>query len=630
MKILWRLGKEAIRYKALYIIAILSTFCLTAVNLAAPKVLSAMTGLVARGVDRAALNRVWVLTAMLTGLYLLRVVFRFLSNYLAHKAAWNLVGDLRTRTYNKLERMHLGYFHDKQTGDLMSRVVNDTRDFEQLYAHIIPESFTNLVTFLGVLIVLLTINWKLALITCAPIPLILLSGVIFSKKVRPYFRLTQKKTGELNGKLQDNLSGLHEIQSFGREDYETEQVNEKNFEQVNAQLFALRLSAIFHPSVEFISSIGTILVVAFGGLLAYREGLAVEAVVAFVLYLGLFYAPVTGLANLLENMQQALAGAERVIAVLDAPLEIVDKPKAKELKDVKGEIEFRHVDFSYLEGIPVLKDISFRCEAGKMLALVGPTGVGKTTLTQLISRFYEPTSGSILIDGQDIRDVTIESLRRNISPVLQDTFLFNGSIAENIGYAVPEATLEEIRAAAMAANIHEDILAMPDGYDTQVGERGLRLSGGQKQRVAIARAILRRSPIIILDEATASVDVETERQIQTAIASIAGQRTIVAIAHRLSTIRNADMILVIEDGRVTECGTHAQLVALGGSYARMDRIQASAAGGSPDTDRRKQVRLQPQPDLFLYVQLFSQLSWRHLPQESHFLSGLYLQGTGPL
>ena len=579
MKILWRLGKEAIRYKALYIIAILSTFCLTAVNLAAPKALSAMTGLVARGVDKAALGSVWRLTAVITALYLLRVVFRFLSNYLAHKAAWNLVGDLRTRTYDKLERMHLGYFHDKQTGDLMSRVVNDTRDFEQLYAHIIPESFTNLVTFLGVLVVLLTINWKLALITCAPIPLILLSGVVFSKKVRPWFRLTQKKTGELNGKLQDNLSGLHEIQSFGREDYETGQVNEKNFEQVDAQLFALRLSAIFHPSVEFISSIGTILVVAFGGLLAYREGLAVEAVVAFVLYLGLFYAPVTGLANLLENMQQALAGAERVIAILDAPLEIVDKPRARELKDVKGEIEFRHVDFSYLEGIPVLKDISFRCEAGKMLALVGPTGVGKTTLTQLISRFYEPTAGSILIDGQDIRDVTIESLRRNISPVLQDTFLFNGSIAENIGYAVPDATPEEIREAAMAANIHEDILAMPDGYDTQVGERGLRLSGGQKQRVAIARAILRKSPIIILDEATASVDVETERQIQTAIAGIAGQRTIVAIAHRLSTIRNADMILVIENGRVTECGTHAQLVALGGSYARMDRIQASAAGG---------------------------------------------------
>ena len=512
----------------------------------------------------ASLKSIGVLVLILLGLYLLRVLFRFMSNYLAHKAAWYLVGDLRTKVYDKLERMHLGFFHDKQTGDLMSRVVNDTRDFELLYAHMIPETITNVVTFLGVLIVLLFINWKLALITCAPIPFIAVSGFIFSKKVQPYFRLSQRKMGELNGKLQDNLSGVHEIQSFGREEYETE-------------LKALQISAVFHPTVEFISSLGTVLVVAFGGILALREGLSVEDIVAFMLYLSLFYAPVTGLANLLESMQQSLAGAERVMMILDAPCEIQDKPQAEELKNVQGEIEFDHVSFSYEEGQPVLSDVSFHCEPGKMIALVGPTGVGKTTLTQLISRFYEPTSGRILVDGHDIQNVTIESLRDNIAPVLQDTFLFNGTIAENIGYARPEAGLDEIRAAAKAANIDGDIMEMPDGYDTQVGERGLRLSGGQKQRVAIARAILRRSPIIILDEATASVDVETEQQIQTAISGIAGKRTIIAIAHRLSTIRNADMILVIEEGRVTESGSHAELVKLNGSYARMNRIQTAAA-----------------------------------------------------
>lgn len=573
MKLLLRLSKEAVRYRLLYVIAIFSTLMLTVINLAAPKALSEMTGIVSNGVDENGMKRIWILTAVLIGLYLGRILFRFLSNYLAHKAAWYLVGDLRTRTYDKLERMHIGYFHDKQTGDLMSRIVNDTRDFELLYAHMIPETITNIVTFIGVLIMLLTINVKLALITCAPIPLIFISGIIFSKKVRPFFRASQKKMGELNGKLQDNLSGLQEIQSFGREEYETQQVDEKNFEHVKAMLKALKISAIFHPCVEFISSIGTILVVAFGGYLAWKESLRVEDVVAFLLYLGLFYAPITGLANLLENMQQSMAGAERVITILDAPCEIKDKEGALALKDVKGEIRFENVSFSYETGGKILDDISFECEPGKMLALVGPTGVGKTTMTKLISRFYEPTNGHIYIDGNDINDITIESLRQNISPVLQDTFLFNGTIAENIGYAVPDADMDEIIEAAKAANIHKDIMNMPDGYDTLVGERGLRLSGGQKQRVAISRAILRKSPIIVLDEATASVDVETEKQIQEAVNNITGKRTIVAIAHRLSTIRNADLILVIENGHIAERGTHEELVALGGIYSRMNKIQ---------------------------------------------------------
>ena len=383
--------------------------------------------------------------------------------------------------------------------------------------------------------------------------------------------------GELNAQLQDSLSGLHEIQSFGQEKNESERVRKKNFEQVTAMLRALRAGAVFHPSVEFLSSAGTVLVVFFGGFLAYNGQLSVEDIVAFVLYLSLFYAPVSSLANLLESLQQSLAGAERVALIFDTPSAIQSKPDAQDIGRVQGAVAFENVSFHYSNKVPILKNISFSCKPGMMVALVGPTGVGKTTTTQLIPRFYDPVEGRILIDGKDIRDVTLESLRQNISPVLQDTFLFNGTISENIGYANPSATQEEIEAAAKAANIHEDILSMPDQYETKVGERGLRLSGGQKQRIAIARAIIRQSPIIVLDEATASVDVQTEKKIQKAIQNLAGQRTIIAIAHRLSTIRDADMILVFHEGEIAERGTHEELLQKQGLYYNMHQAQAFAS-----------------------------------------------------
>ena len=428
----------------------------------------------------------------------------------------------------------------------------------------------------GVLAVLLTINWQLGLLTCIPIPFIFAAGWIFSTKVQPCFRRSQKALAELNAKLQDNFSGMHEIQSFGTEAQELQNVSVCTGHFTKAMLHALNLSAIFHPSVEFCSSMGTVIVVGFGGVLALRGQLSVADVVAFLLYLSLFYTPIAGLGRLLEEMQQALAGAERVAAVLDTPPDIADALDAKPLNNPKGRISFENVSFAYQKDQPVLQNISFSCEPGEMVALVGPTGVGKTTLTQLIPRFYDPDEGVVRIDGQDLRGLRLQSLRQAVAPVLQDTFLFNATILENIRYANPDATDEEVVEAAKAAHIHEDILRMPEGYLTGVGERGVRLSGGQKQRIAIARAILRPSPIVILDEATASVDVETEKQIQEAIQALSGKRTIVAIAHRLSTIRSADQILVLEEGRVVQRGTHAQLVDQEGLYQRLQRAQSLA------------------------------------------------------
>jgi len=571
MKTLLRIAKEAVRYKGWLLLSIFGTLMMTTVNLIAPRIMANMTGLVAAGMTLENYITVLWMAGGLLGLYLTRILFRFLSNYCSHRAAWRLVLELRIKVYNAIQSFSMDYFHNKQTGDLLSRVMNDVATFELIYAHITPDVITNFVTLTGVTIILFNLNARLALITCIPIPFILLSGWFFSRKVRPNFQKTQKSQGELSAQLQDNLSGIQEIQAFGRQTYASEKVLKKGRDFTHNMLRALKLSAIFHPSVEFLTSIGSVIVVGFGGFLAYKAQLSVSEIVGFLLYLALFYAPITGIAQLLESAQQSLAGAERVIEILDAPQSVKDKPGSKSIGKAEGRITFEDVSFSYIQGVPVLDKVSFDIKPGQMAAFVGATGVGKTTLSKLISRFYDPTDGKVCLDGHDLRDITLESLRSNISLVMQDTFLFNGTIEENIAFARSEATIEEIKTAALTARIHDDITQMPESYQTQIGERGVKLSGGQKQRIAIARAILCRSPVLVLDEATASVDVHTEEQIQQAINEIAGSRTIVTIAHRLSTIRNADVIYVFEKGRIIQSGTHAELIEQEGLYRSLCR-----------------------------------------------------------
>jgi ABC-type multidrug transport system fused ATPase/permease subunit len=571
MKLLWRLAQDATRFKGLYAVSIVSMLLLSVIALAPPMLVREMMRLLEEGLeDWSAIG--WLALGLL-GLYLIQVLFRFLAHYLSHVAAWRLVEDMRVKVYNKIQSLSMRYFHDKQTGDLMSRVVNDTANFEQLYAHIIPEMIGNVLMFAGVVTMLLLLNVQLTLLTFIPVLFIGAGGWIFSKKIRPHFRDAQKAIASVNSKLQDNFSGIAEIQAFGRQADESEEVRDKAHFYTKAILRALRMANFFHPVVGFFSSSGTVIVMAFGGWLAWRGQLSIADIVAFLLYLGLFYAPISALAQLLESMQSAYAGAERVAEVLDAEQDIKDMPGAEDIAPVKGSVGFESVSFRYEEHIPVLKNVTFSCKPGQMVALVGPTGVGKTTMTQLVGRFYDPDEGTVTLDGTDIKTVKVASVRDYIAPVLQDTFLFNGTLAQNISYSKPGAAIEEIIEASKAANIHETIMEMPDGYETLVGERGLRLSGGQKQRVAIARAILRKAPVIILDEATASVDTETEKEIQAAIAGLHNKHTIIAIAHRLSTIRRADLILVLENGEAVQRGTHDELMEQDGLYKRLSLIQ---------------------------------------------------------
>jgi ATP-binding cassette subfamily B protein len=568
--------KYARKYSIFLTITAISMLALVGVQLLIPWVIKLLVAEVTKpDVSLDAMGYITRLALIVLAVYIARSVLQFLRSYMAHMAGWGVVADVRKYIYDHMQRLSLRFYEDKQVGQLMSNVVNDTDLFEQLIAHAIPDVVVNAITFIAVTIVLVGLNWKLTLLSTIPIPLVFLSLRIVAKYVRPAFRTRQKQLGDLNAMLNDNLSGIREIKAFTREQAEEKRVHQQIDNYRLSLLRALKLMATFQPFVDFTSSLGVLIVIYFGGKLALQGQLPVSDLVAFFLYLEMFYAPVRSLSGAWEAIQSSLAGADRVSALLSEPQEPHNAPGAIPLRGrARGDIAFTEVNFSYIDGVSVLEDISLDIPAHSITALVGPTGVGKSTLVSLIPRFYDVTTGSITLDGRDIRQYTLDSLRQQISIVLQDVFLFYGTVRENLLFGRLDANEDQMIAAAKAANAHDFIIDLPQGYDTLIGERGVKLSGGQKQRLSIARAILKDAPILILDEATSSVDTETELLIQQALERLMQGRTTIIIAHRLSTVRNADQIVVLEDKSIREMGSHEELLGLeDGLYRRLYTVQ---------------------------------------------------------
>ncbi len=522
-------------------------------------------------------QRLGMMVVGMMGVYGLLALAEFGDQFLRHALGERFLFDLRVRIYDYLQRLSLSFFERTSTGELMSRVTNDVNALEQFVTHGVILTTVDLMRLVGASAVLMVLDWRLALVVLLPVPLIALGLRRFNRHVRPIYRRVRDRMGDINTRLQDDLAGIRVVQAFGQEDAELERFRSVSEGYYQERVSAIRAWAAFFPGISFVAAAGGVLVLGIGARMIIGGQLSLGTLVAFLSYMASFYDPIRRLADVDNTFQQAIAAADRIFELLDEKVDIRDTPDAITLNQIKGDVIFHDVHFHYGDGDEVLHDIDFHIAPGQVVALVGPSGAGKTSIANLLCRFYDPTHGHILVDDHNLRQVQLRSLRRHVAVVLQDTFLFNATVRENLLYGKPDASERELIAAAEAACAHEFIEQMPGGYDTEIGERGVKLSGGQRQRLALARAILADPRILILDEATSSVDAEAEYLIQQALEKVMQGRTSLVIAHRLSTIRNADKIIALHDGKISEVGNHDELLAHGGLYSQLYQRQLELA-----------------------------------------------------
>lgn len=520
--------------------------------------------------DLALLARI---CAGLLGLYLLRALLQYIVDYWGHVLGVRMEYDMRQDLFDHIQKLSFRYFDKTKTGHIMSRLVNDLNEISELAHHGPEDLFIATVTLTGAFIIMMMLNWKLALLVFLPIPAMIWFAVSKNKEMQTTFRNVRLKVADINARVEDSISGVRVVKSFTNEWYEKEKFERDNLNFRRSKQKSFRVMAQFFSGINLFSNLISLIVLFFGGYFIYRGELTLGVLVGFLLYVNMFLQPIRRISVLVETYQRGMAGFHRFVETLQIEPEIVDHKEARPAGRLKGEIVFDNVTFSYNRDKNILEDISLRIAPGETVALVGPSGAGKTTLCNLIPRFYDLQKGSIKIDGIDIRDFTQRSLRQNIGIVQQDVFLFTGTIRENIAYGKIETTDEEIVAAAKQANAHDFIMELEKGYDTYTGERGVMLSGGQRQRIAIARIFLKNPPILILDEATSALDSETEAMIQEALSELSRDRSTLVIAHRLATVRRAHRIIVLTDDGIVEEGTHAQLLKKNGYYARLYRAQ---------------------------------------------------------